>query len=153
MDLLREQLQHAAGILALLGVQSKSLEATPAARVLRFHPPSERFLPDAAFHESAGRLGPSCRRFAVSLARFSAKKIGQRLIVWNTQSNSNLALRFEAKNAPDICRAFSVCLRCCLVDFTLPLTGTGFPSVRSFRACSTNVEKGHGMEMGAGTTH
>jgi hypothetical protein len=51
------------------------------------------------------------------------------------KKKSNLALRLAAKKAPDICRAFSVCFRCCFDDFTFPLTGTGFPSVRSFRAC------------------
>ena len=97
MDLLREQLQHAAGILALLGVQLKSLEATPAARVLRFHPPSERFLPDAAFHESAGRLDPSSRRFAVSLARFSAKNSWPESIVWEYAIKFQPGLAFGSK--------------------------------------------------------
>ena len=49
---------------------------------------------------------------------------------------SDLALRLAAKNAPDIWRAFSCCLRCCLVAFTPPFeTGTGLPSVRSLSAC------------------
>jgi len=97
MDLLREQLQHAAGMLALLGVQSKSLEATTASRVLRFHPPSERFLTDAAFHESSGRLDPSSRRFAVSLARFSAKNSWPESICWEYAIKFQPGLAFGSK--------------------------------------------------------
>ena len=112
-----------------------------------FTPPPKDFLPMPPFTNRLEDLTPAAGDLR-SRSRASLQKIvGQSLLVGNTQSNSNLALRLEAKNAPDICRAFSVCLRCCLVDFTLALTGTGFPSVRSFRACNTIVKKGLTMEM------
>ena len=56
-----------------------------------FTSPSERLLTDAAFHESAGRLDPSSRRFAVSLARFSAK---------NSWPESTLGIRNQIPTWP-----------------------------------------------------
>ena len=109
-----------------------------------FTPPPEDFFPMPPLTKLApGRPGdlppPPAPGDLRSRSRASLQK--SHMIdsknTWNKQT-LNLALRLVAKNAPDICRAFSCCLRCCLVDFTLPFeTGTGFPSVRSLRACKT----------------
>ncbi len=62
-----------------------------------FTSPSERLLTDAAFHESAGRLDPSSRRFAVSLARFSAKNSWPKSICWEYAIKFQPGLAFGSK--------------------------------------------------------
>jgi hypothetical protein len=100
-----------------------------------FTPPPGDFLPMPPFTNRLEDWPPPPPGDLRSRSRASLQKCTQRTACCSAQSESNLALRFAAKKAPDICRALSVCLRCCFVDFVFPLAGTGFPSVRSFRAC------------------
>jgi hypothetical protein len=105
--------------------------------MLRLRSAPDRFFADAACHMTAGTAAATSRGLAISVTCLSAKcaRSTNVAVCADKASKPYLALRLAAKKAPDICRAFSNCLRCCFVVLAVPFTGTGFPSVRSFRAC------------------